>query len=132
MLFRSSTKYTDIAEKYWEDANVRNKIDLRIGPAIDTLKTLIDKGMSNTFDFSFIDADKINYDNYYEMCLQLLRPGGLIAIDNVLWSGDVADIRINDIDTESIRSLNKKLHKDSRVDISLLPIGDGLTLALKK
>ena len=127
-----STKYTDIAEKYWEDANVRNKIDLRIGPAIDTLKTLIDKGMSNTFDFSFIDADKINYDNYYEMCLQLLRPGGLIAIDNVLWSGDVADIRINDIDTESIRSLNKKLHKDSRVDISLLPIGDGLTLALKK
>ena len=88
--------------------------------------------MSNTFDFSFIDADKINYDNYYEMCLQLLRPGGLIAIDNVLWSGDVADIRINDIDTESIRSLNKKLHKDSRVDISLLPIGDGLTLALKK
>ena len=127
-----STKYTDIAEKYWEDANVRNKIDLRIGPGIDTLKTLIDKGMSNTFDFSFIDADKINYDNYYEMCLQLLRPGGLIAIDNVLWSGDVADIRINDIDTESIRSLNKKLHKDSRVDISLLPIGDGLTLALKK
>ena len=127
-----STKYTDIAEKYWEDANVRNKIDLRIGPAIDTLKKLIDKGMSNTFDFSFIDADKINYDNYYEMCLQLLRPGGLIAIDNVLWSGDVADIRINDIDTESIRSLNKKLHKDSRVDISLLPIGDGLTLALKK
>ena len=127
-----STKYTDIAEKYWEDANVINKIDLRIGPAIDTLKTLIDKGMSNTFDFSFIDADKINYDNYYEMCLQLLRPGGLIAIDNVLWSGDVADIRINDIDTESIRSLNKKLHKDSRVDISLLPIGDGLTLALKK
>ena len=127
-----STKYTDIAEKYWEDANVRNKIDLRIGPGIDTLKTLIDKGMSNTFDFSFIDADKINYDNYYEMCLQLLRPGGLIAIDNVLWSGDVADMHINDIDTESIRSLNKKLHKDSRVDISLLPIGDGLTLALKK
>ena len=127
-----STKYTNIAEKYWEDANVRNKIDLRIGPAIDTLKILIDKGMSNTYDFSFIDADKINYDNYYEMCLQLMRPGGLIAIDNVLWSGDVADIRINDIDTESIRSLNKKLYKDSRVDISLLPIGDGLTLALKK
>lgn len=127
-----STKYTDIAEKYWKDANVRDKIDLRIGPALDTLQKLIDKGLSNTFDFSFIDADKINYDNYYEMCLQLLRPGGLIAIDNVLWSGDVADIRINDIDTESIRSLNKKLHKDSRVDISLLPIGDGLTLALKK
>ena len=98
-----STKYTNIAEKYWEDANVRNKIDLRIGPAIDTLKMLIDKGMSNTYDFSFIDADKINYDNYYEMCLQLMRPGGLIAIDNVLWSGDVADMRINDIDTESIR-----------------------------
>ena len=127
-----STKYTDIAEKYWEDAKVRNKIDLKIGPAIDSLKKLIDKGMSNTFDFSFIDADKINYDNYYELSLQLLRPGGLIAIDNVLWSGDVVNKRINDIDTESIRSLNKKLHMDSRVDISLNPIGDGLTLALKK
>jgi caffeoyl-CoA O-methyltransferase len=88
--------------------------------------------LSNTFDFTFIDADKINYDNYYELCLKLLRPGGLIAIDNVLWSGDVVDERINDIDTESIRSLNKKLHIDSRVDISIVPIGDGLTLALKK
>ena len=127
-----STKYTDIAEKYWKDANVRDKIDLRIGPALDTLQKLIDKGLSNTFDFSFIDADKINYDNYYELSLKLLRPGGLIAIDNVLWSGDVVDERINDIDTESIRSLNKKLHSDSRVDISIVPIGDGLTLALKK
>ena len=127
-----STKYTDIAEKYWKDANVRDKIDLRIGPALDTLQKLIDKGLSNTFDFSFIDADKINYDNYYELCLKLLRPGGLIAIDNVLWSGDVVDERINDIDTESIRSLNKKIYIDKRVDISILPIGDGLTLALKK
>jgi caffeoyl-CoA O-methyltransferase len=127
-----STKYTDIAEKFWMDANVREKIDLRIGPAIDTLQKLIDHGLSNSFDFTFIDADKINYDNYYELCLKLLRPGGLIAIDNVLWSGDVVDERINDIDTESIRSLNKKLHSDSRVDISILPIGDGLTLALKK
>ena len=127
-----STKYTDIAEKYWEDAKVRDKIDLNIGPAIDTLQKLIDNGLSNTFDFTFIDADKINYDNYYELCLKLLRPGGLIAIDNVLWSGDVVDELINDIDTESIRSLNKKLHIDSRVDISIVPIGDGLTLALKK
>ena len=127
-----STKYTDIAEKYWKDANVRDKIDLRIGPALDTLQKLIDKGLSNTFDFSFIDADKINYDNYYELSLKLLRPGGLIAIDNVLWSGDVVDERINDIDTESIRSLNKKIYIDKRVDISILPIGDGLTLALKK
>lgn len=127
-----SKKFTDIAEKYWEDANVRDKINLKIGPAKDTLKELIDKDMSNTFDFAFIDADKINYDNYYELCLELLRPGGLIAIDNVLWSGDVADDRINDIDTEAIRYLNKKLHKDSRVNISLIPIGDGLTLALKK
>tara|TARA_Y100001936_G_scaffold78899_2_gene77321 strand:- start:2996 stop:3658 length:663 start_codon:yes stop_codon:yes gene_type:complete len=127
-----STKYTDIAEKYWKDANVRDKIDLRIGPALDTLQKLIDKGFSNTFDFSFIDADKINYDNYYELSLKLLRPGGLIAIDNVLWSGDVVDERINDIDTESIRSLNKKIYIDKRVDISILPIGDGLTLALKK
>ena len=127
-----STKYTDIAEKYWKDANVRDKIDLRIGPALDTLQKLIDKGLSNTFDFSFIDADKINYDNYYELSLKLLRPGGLIAIDNVLWSGDVVDERINDIDTESIGSLNKKIYIDKRVDISILPIGDGLTLALKK
>tara|TARA_B100000945_G_scaffold316078_1_gene316319 strand:- start:229 stop:891 length:663 start_codon:yes stop_codon:yes gene_type:complete len=127
-----STKYTDIAEKYWKDANVRDKIDLRIGPALDTLQKLIDKGLSNTFDFSFIDADKINYDNYYELSLKLLRPGGLIAIDNVLWSGDVVDERINDIDTESIRSLNKKIYIDKRVDVSILPIGDGLTLALKK
>ncbi len=127
-----STKYTDIAEKYWKDANVRDKIDLRIGPALYTLQKLIDKGLSNTFDFSFIDADKINYDNYYELSLKLLRPGGLIAIDNVLWSGDVVDERINDIDTESIRSLNKKIYIDKRVDISILPIGDGLTLALKK
>ena len=127
-----STKYTDIAKKYWKDANVRDKIDLRIGPALDTLQKLIDKGLSNTFDFSFIDADKINYDNYYELSLKLLRPGGLIAIDNVLWSGDVVDERINDIDTESIRSLNKKIYIDKRVDISILPIGDGLTLALKK
>ncbi len=127
-----STKYTDIAEKYWKDANVRDKIDLRIDPALDTLQKLIDKGLSNTFDFSFIDADKINYDNYYELSLKLLRPGGLIAIDNVLWSGDVVDERINDIDTESIRSLNKKIYIDKRVDISILPIGDGLTLALKK
>ena len=127
-----STKYTDIAEKYWKDANVRDKIDLRIGPALDTLQKLIDKGLSNTFDFSFIDADKINYDNYYELSLKLLRPGGLIAIDNVLWSGDVVDERINDIDTESIRSLNKRIYIDKRVDISILPIGDGLTLALKK
>ena len=127
-----STKYTDIAEKYWRDANVRDKIDLRIGPALDTLQKLIDKGLSNTFDFSFIDADKINYDNYYELSLKLLRPGGLIAIDNVLWSGEVVDERINDIDTECIRSLNKKIYIDKRVDISILPIGDGLTLALKK
>jgi len=127
-----STKYTDIAEKYWKDAKVRNKIDLKIGPAINTLQQLIDNGLSNTFDFTFIDADKINYDNYYELCLKLLRSGGLIAIDNVLWSGDVVDERINDIDTESIRSLNKKLHIDSRVDLSILPIGDGLTLALKR
>ena len=127
-----STKYTDIAEKYWEDAKVMDKIDLKIGPAIDTLQKLIDNGLSNTFDFTFIDADKINYDNYYELCLKLLRHGGLIAIDNVLWSGDVVDERINDIDTEAIRALNKKLHIDLRVDISIVPIGDGLTLALKK
>ena len=128
-----STKYTNIAEKYWEDANVRNKIDLRIGPAIDTLKMLIDKGMSNTYDFSFIDADKINYDNYYEMCLQLMRPGGLIAIDNVLWSGKVLNKQKKSLDSEtnSIKLFNDLVKKDKRLETVLLPIRDGLMICKK-
>ena len=125
-------QYTSVAEKFWVSAGVREKIDLRIGPARDTLSELIsDDGLANTFDFAFIDADKVNYDHYYELCLELIRPGGLITVDNVLWGGATADDSINDTDTTSIRSLNDKLHRDERIDLSLVPIGDGLTLAMK-
>jgi predicted O-methyltransferase YrrM len=125
-------QYTSVAEKFWVSAGVRGKIDLRIGPAKDTLSELISHdGLANTFDFAFIDADKVNYEHYYELCLQLVRPGGLITIDNVLWGGAIADENIIDTDTNSIRILNDKLHMDERIDLSLVPIGDGLTLALK-
>jgi len=125
-------QYTNVAEKFWVSAGVREKIDLRIGPAKDTLLELINAGLTGTFDFAFIDADKINYDHYYELCLQLIRPGGLITVDNVLWGGTVSDDAINDVDTNSIRALNDKLHQDERIDLSLVPIGDGLTLAMKR
>ena len=124
-------QYTSVAEKFWVSAGVREKIDLRIGPARDTLSELISDGLANTFDFAFIDADKVNYDHYYELCLELIRPGGLITVDNVLWGGATADDSINDTDTTSIRALNDKLHRDERIDLSLVPIGDGLTLAMK-
>jgi len=124
-------QYTSVAEKFWVSAGVREKIDLRIGPAKDTLLELINAGLTGTFDFAFIDADKVNYDHYYELCLQLIRPGGLITVDNVLWGGATADDSINDTDTTSIRALNDKLHRDERIDLSLVPIGDGLTLAMK-
>lgn len=127
-----NTQYTSVAEKYWDSAGVRKKIDLRIGPAKDTLLELINADLTGTFDFAFIDADKINYDHYYELCLQLIRPGGLITVDNVLWGGAVSDDAINDVDTNSIRALNDKLHKDKRIELSLVPIGDGLTLAMKR
>ena len=125
-------QYTNVAEKFWVSAGVREKIDLRIGPAKDTLLELINAGLTGTFDFAFIDADKINYDHYYELCLQLIRPGGLITVDNVLWGGAVSDDAINDVDTNSIRALNDKLHKDKRIELSLVPIGDGLSLAMKR
>ena len=125
-------QYTNVAEKFWVSAGVREKIDLRIGPAMDTLLELINAGLTGTFDFAFIDADKINYDHYYELCLQLIRPGGLITVDNVLWGGAVSDDAINDVDTNSIRALNDKLHQDERIELSLVPIGDGLTLAMKR
>ena len=126
-------QYTSVAEKYWVSAGVREKIDLRIGSAKDTLSELISHdGLANTFDFAFIDADKVNYDHYYELCLQLVRPGGLITIDNVLWGGAVSNDGINDVDTNSIRALNDKLHQDERIELSLVPIGDGLTLAMKR
>ena len=125
-------QYTSVAEKFWVSAGVREKIDLRIGPARNTLSELISDGLTGTFDFAFIDADKVNYDHYYELCLQLVRPGGLITVDNVLWGGAVSNDGINDVDTNSIRALNDKLHQDERIDLSLVPIGDGLTLAMKR
>lgn len=125
-------EWTKIAKKYWELAGVSDRIELRLAPAVETLQNLINEGHANTFDFSFIDADKVNYENYYELSLQLLRPGGLIAIDNVLWDGAVADEDVQDRDTNAIRALNLKVHHDARVTMSMLSIGDGLTLARKK
>ncbi len=127
-----SEEYTDIARRYWEKAGVSQKIDLQIGPAVDTLDNLIATGHGETFDFAFIDADKSSYPRYYEQCLELLRSGGVIAIDNVFWGGKVADPNVTDNRTEIIRSLNRKIHDDERVEISIVPIGDGLTLARKK
>jgi len=127
-----STEWTTIAKKFWEKAGVNHKIELRLAPAIETLDNLIAAGETNTFDFSFIDADKENYDAYYEKSLALIRPGGLIAIDNVLWGGKVSDLDINDEETVAIRALNSKIYVDERVTISMLPLGDGLTLARKK
>ncbi|NJL86379.1 MAG: SAM-dependent methyltransferase [Leptolyngbyaceae cyanobacterium SM1_1_3] len=126
-----SEEYTAIARRYWQQAGVAGKIDLRLAPALDTLDQLIETGASETFDFAFIDADKSNYDSYYERSLQLVRPGGLIAIDNVLWSGRVAAPN-PDSRTQKIQALNQKLHHDRRIALSLLPIGDGLMLALKQ
>jgi predicted O-methyltransferase YrrM len=127
-----SEEYTAIARRYWEAAGVADKIDLRIAPALNTLDQLLAEGHAGTFDFAFIDADKANYQEYYERSLQLIRPGGLIAIDNVLWSGKVADSQVQDNQTQKIRALNQKLHQDQRVTLSLVPIADGLTLALKR
>ena len=127
-----SEEYTAIARHFWAEAGVADKIDLRIGPALATLQHLINRGEVNTFDFAFIDADKRNYDLYYEHVLTLIRPGGLIAIDNVLWSGRVADIMVSDNRTKRLREFNAKLHKDDRIDLSLIPIADGLTLAIKQ
>jgi caffeoyl-CoA O-methyltransferase len=126
-----SEEYTAVARRYWKDARVDQKIDLRLGPALETLDALLKADQAATFDFAFIDADKTNYENYYERTLQLLRVGGLIAIDNTLWSGAVADPEVNDADTLAIRQLNQKLHRDQRVSLSMLTVGDGLTLAMK-
>ena len=127
-----SEEWTNVGRKYWEMAGVAQKIDLRIAPALDSLQKLIAEGKEGTFDFAFIDADKENYYNYYEYCLQLLQPNGLIAIDNVLWSGRVADPNEKEAETVAIRKLNEKLYNDDRIDLSLLPLSDGLTLIRKK
>jgi caffeoyl-CoA O-methyltransferase len=126
-----SEEWTAMARKHWAKAGVAAKIDLRLAPALQTLDQLIADGAAGTFDFAFIDADKPNYLGYYERCLTLVRRRGLIAVDNTLWSGAVADPGNNERDTLAIRALNDALHHDKRVEISLLPLGDGLTLALK-
>ena len=127
-----SEEWTRIAREYWERGGVAQKIDLRLRPAVETLDALISNGHEGSFDFAFIDADKPNYDSYYERCLQLIRTGGVVAVDNVLWSGRVAQESANDESTRAIRALNDKIQLDERVSNVMLPIGDGLTLATKR
>jgi predicted O-methyltransferase YrrM len=125
-------EWTSMARRYWQEAGVAHKIALRIAPALETLDKLLANGEAGSFDFAFIDADKENYTSYYERSLALVRHGGLIVIDNVLWSGRVADPNEQDMDTVAIRRFNTKLHFDERIDLSMLPLADGLTLAYKR
>ncbi|OGT53238.1 MAG: SAM-dependent methyltransferase [Gammaproteobacteria bacterium RIFCSPHIGHO2_12_FULL_42_13] len=127
-----NVEWADIAKRYWHEAKVAEKIDLRLAPALTTLDQLIANGENGTFDFAFIDADKANYTAYYERAISLLRSGGLIAVDNVLWGGSVADEADQEPSTIAIRLLNMHLFQDNRVTISMLPVGDGLTLARKR
>lgn len=127
-----SEEYTEVARRYWEKAGVANRIDLRIAPAAETLEALLDDGQAGTFDFSFIDADKETYDTYYERSLELLRPGGVIALDNVFRDGRVTDPDVEDESVRAIQDLNEKLHTDDRVDLTMLPVADGVTLAMKR
>jgi predicted O-methyltransferase YrrM len=126
-----SEEWTAVARRYWDAAGVSHRIDLQLAPALQTLDGLLAAGQAGSFDFAFIDADKENYRNYYERSLQLLRSGGLVAIDNTLWSGDVADPEKQDAETTAIRELNALVHGDRRVEMTLLPVADGLTLAMK-
>ncbi len=128
----TSEEWTAIARRYWRAARVEQKIDLRLAPALQTLDELLARGRAGAFDLVFIDADKANYDAYYERSLALLRAGGVVLIDNVLWSGQVADPAVQDPDTIAIRALNAKIHDDGRVELSMLPVADGLTLARKR
>ncbi len=126
-----SEEWTNVAKRYWAEAGVADKIELHLAPAVETLDKLLNDGHAGTFDFAFIDADKVGYDDYYERTLQLLRPGGLVALDNMLRGGRVIDPTEQGEDTQAIRTINTKLHHDQRVSFSLLPIADGLTLAFK-
>ncbi|MEO7009431.1 MAG: class I SAM-dependent methyltransferase [Caldimonas sp.] len=126
-----SDAYTSVGKSFWQQAGVAHKIDLRLAPAVETLDAKLAAGAAGSYDFAFIDADKTAYDGYYERCLRLLRTGGLIAIDNTLWGGSVAR-PADAADTAALQALNDKLHRDERIDLSLLPIGDGLTLARKR
>jgi predicted O-methyltransferase YrrM len=127
-----SEEWTSVARRYWAEAGVADKITLRLAPAIETLDAMLREGQAGTFDFAFIDADKENYDNYYERALKLTRKGGLIVFDNMLWYGKVADPGVQDAETVALRALNEKLHHDERVFVSLIPVGDGMSLAVKQ
>jgi len=127
-----SEEFTSMARRYWAEAGVADKITLHLAPATETLDRLIAEGHVGGFDMAFIDADKPNYPNYYERVIQLLRPNGVLLIDNVLWSGKVADPAVTDEDTKILRALNAAIHNDNRVEACLIPIGDGLTIARKK
>jgi predicted O-methyltransferase YrrM len=127
-----SAEWTAIGRRYWAEAGVADRIDLHLRPAVETLDELLAGGGKGSFDFAFIDADKTSYEAYYERSLALLRHGGLVGIDNTLWSGAVIDVGRNDADTAAIRAINGKIRQDARVDMVLLPVGDGLTLARKK
>jgi len=127
-----SEEFTAVARRYWKEAKLDHKIELRLAPALQTLDALLAGDAAGSFDFTFIDADKAAYDAYYERCLTLLRRGGLIAVDNALWNGSVADATRDDEDTRAIRALNQKVATDVRVSMSLVPIGDGLLLARKR
>lgn len=127
-----SIEWTDIARRYWQRAGVSEKINLQLAPAMETLEVCRVQGEEQSYDFAFIDADKQNYDGYYEHCLALLRPGGVIVLDNMLWDGAVADPDQNDPDTAALKALNRKLHADERIDLSLLPIADGISLCRKR
>ena len=127
-----SEEFTSVARRYWREAGVADKIDLRIGPAAATLRSLLSSGHAESFDMAFIDADKTGYDTYYELCLQLVRPGGVIVLDNMLREGSITDPSSTDPNTLAIRALNEKLGRDRRVVSALLSIADGVTLAWKK
>ncbi|XP_068218446.1 probable caffeoyl-CoA O-methyltransferase 2 [Palaemon carinicauda] len=127
-----SEEYTNIGKPFWEEAGVAKKIHLHIAPAGETLQRFINEGQVGAFDFAFIDADKVGYDNYYECCLKLIRPGGIIAFDNTLWDGNVINPEDQSADTVALRKLNAKLKDDQRINISFLNFGDGLTLCFKK
>jgi predicted O-methyltransferase YrrM len=127
-----SEEWTSVARRYWQEAGVADRIDLRIGPAAETLDSLLEGGEEATYDFAFVDADKAGYDGYYERLLRLVRPGGLIAFDNTLWGGAVLDQDPDDEDTRALQALNAKLAGDERVSLCLLPVADGVTLARRR
>jgi predicted O-methyltransferase YrrM len=128
----TSEEWTAIGRRYWATAGVADRIDLRLAPALDTLNELLREGAGDSFDFAYIDADKANMSAYFELCLKLVRPGGLIAVDNVLWGGSVADPADSSTDTSAIRAFNEARRDDPRIDLSLLSIGDGLTIARRR